>query len=233
MHDLLNEMILFEESTRQTETPEFRQWFGNSKVVDSNGDPLVVYHGTNQEINKFSKARSGENTRSESSYRGFYFTTSPEVADAYAEKAANTQVTDAPNHEKKINDYMRKIEQASRRGDHNTEERLTLEMEELEYGAIQEDPKGQNIVPVYLSIQNPFVIDADENVSDWREFDSQIGKAKKLKYDGVILRNIKDDPMNTFMVSNHYVVFKSNQVKSAIGNKGTFNSESDNIVESN
>lgn len=31
---------------RQTETPEFKAWFGDSKVVDASGKPLVVYHGT-------------------------------------------------------------------------------------------------------------------------------------------------------------------------------------------
>ena len=30
----------------QTKTPEFRRWFGDSKVVDADGKPLVVYHGT-------------------------------------------------------------------------------------------------------------------------------------------------------------------------------------------
>lgn len=30
----------------QTDTPEFRRWFGNSKVVDENDKPLVVYHGS-------------------------------------------------------------------------------------------------------------------------------------------------------------------------------------------
>ena len=29
-----------------TESPEFRRWFGNSKVVDRDGKPLVVYHGS-------------------------------------------------------------------------------------------------------------------------------------------------------------------------------------------
>lgn len=28
-----------------TETPAFKKWFGKSKVVDDNGNPLVVYHG--------------------------------------------------------------------------------------------------------------------------------------------------------------------------------------------
>jgi GGDEF domain-containing protein len=29
-----------------TDTPEFRAWFGDSKVVGANGEPLVVYHGS-------------------------------------------------------------------------------------------------------------------------------------------------------------------------------------------
>ncbi len=30
----------------KTETPEFKAWFGDSKVVDENGKPIVVYHGS-------------------------------------------------------------------------------------------------------------------------------------------------------------------------------------------
>lgn len=37
----------------QTDTPAFKRWFGDSKVVDENGKPLVVYHGTNKDITKF------------------------------------------------------------------------------------------------------------------------------------------------------------------------------------
>jgi hypothetical protein len=33
------------ESTDITKDPNFKKWFGNSKVVDNAGDPLVVYHG--------------------------------------------------------------------------------------------------------------------------------------------------------------------------------------------
>ena len=32
-----------------TDTPEFREWFGDSKVVDAEGKPLVVYRGMTQE----------------------------------------------------------------------------------------------------------------------------------------------------------------------------------------
>src|SRR5690606_3039708 len=38
-----------------TQTPEFRRWFGNSKVVDEHGRPLVVYHGTTAEFDTFER----------------------------------------------------------------------------------------------------------------------------------------------------------------------------------
>ena len=40
---------------KNTNDPAFKQWFGNSKVVDGDGDPLMVYHGTlfNDEIKSF------------------------------------------------------------------------------------------------------------------------------------------------------------------------------------
>jgi hypothetical protein len=67
----------------KTSTPEFKAWFGDSKVVDENGDPLVVYHGTpNGNFDQFSndaKSVSG-------SYhgRGFYFSSNPGEASAYS-----------------------------------------------------------------------------------------------------------------------------------------------------
>ena len=35
------------------ESKYFKKWFGGSKVVDENGEPLVVYHGTNADFDKF------------------------------------------------------------------------------------------------------------------------------------------------------------------------------------
>ena len=40
------------------ETPEFKEKFGNSQVVDDVGAPLVVYHGTQQRFRKFDPKRS-------------------------------------------------------------------------------------------------------------------------------------------------------------------------------
>jgi hypothetical protein len=41
----------------QTQTEAFKRWFGDSKAVDANGRPLVVYHGTNVGINEFKPSK--------------------------------------------------------------------------------------------------------------------------------------------------------------------------------
>ena len=63
--------------------PAFKSWFGDwenspensSKVVDENGEPLVVYHGSNENFFEFKNRLFG--------YRGFYFTDKKSVARSY------------------------------------------------------------------------------------------------------------------------------------------------------
>ena len=40
----------------------FKKWFGDSKVVDKKGNPLVVYHATNSEFNVFDRRKLGDFT---------------------------------------------------------------------------------------------------------------------------------------------------------------------------
>ena len=65
--------------TDQTNTPEFKAWFGDSKVVDANGKPLVVYHGTDAEFTEF-KASDGGLFGS-----GIYLTSDVEDASQYGD----------------------------------------------------------------------------------------------------------------------------------------------------
>lgn len=41
------------EQAGDTSSAAFKEWFGDSKVVDADGNPLVVYHGTNAEFDAF------------------------------------------------------------------------------------------------------------------------------------------------------------------------------------
>jgi hypothetical protein len=65
-----------------TATKEFREWFGDSKVVDADGKPLVVYHGTTSPKD-FGKFRTPA-----------YFTSSPDGARLFGEDAALQGVAD-------------------------------------------------------------------------------------------------------------------------------------------
>ena len=73
-------------------TPEFRAWFGNSKVVDEYGLPLVVHHGTNAQFEVFSKEKLGTNTIAESAKQGFFFTDNEYVAESYVQSAEDKMI---------------------------------------------------------------------------------------------------------------------------------------------
>jgi hypothetical protein len=68
----------------QTETPEFKSWFGESKVVDDGGAPLVVYHGTNRSFDEFAPSKGSSKTGNPNAQLGFFFTDSPVEASRYA-----------------------------------------------------------------------------------------------------------------------------------------------------
>lgn len=69
-------------------TEAFKNWFGDwennpndsSKVVDENGEPLVVYHGSDDEFNKFKK---GKNVFTRQT--GFYFSDNKNVSQKYGD----------------------------------------------------------------------------------------------------------------------------------------------------
>lgn len=58
-----------------TSSPAFQRWFAGSKVVDANGAPLVLYHGTSKDTD-FKAFKTGR--------RGAWFITDPKEASAYA-----------------------------------------------------------------------------------------------------------------------------------------------------
>jgi len=85
------------DTTISAKTSEFKSWFGDSKVVDKNGDPLQVYHGTN-------KTQQGEAFKYFDTYgseyglmgQGSYFTDNPDIASEYTQKGRGTSPTVYP-----------------------------------------------------------------------------------------------------------------------------------------
>lgn len=68
---------------RQTETPEFKKWFGDSKVVDEQNKPLVVYRGTRTNVSKLDTTN------------GVYFTDNTKAANIYAGETEGANVIPA------------------------------------------------------------------------------------------------------------------------------------------
>lgn len=161
------------------DTDAFKSWFGDSKVVDENGRPLVVYHGTpTGGFTEFDAGQSGRAGDPGIRGKGFYFSNNEGLADMYQTR---------PNH--------------GRTGIPQT-------------------------YPVYLSIRNPY--DGNKDVlgllgrgTDTSEIRRKI---ESSGYDGVIY--ILPDGKNI-----EFVAFNPNQIKSAIGNKGTFDPNNPSILE--
>jgi hypothetical protein len=190
-------------------TEAFKRWFGNSKVVDDNGDPLVVYHGT---LNDFSVFELGPKSNRVGNPDGYYFSPSARDASEYTEKRTFNNATKNIDVEQKL---------------------------------------GGRVMPVFLSIQNPFVegskvnsamyaqfekeLRADnENLGeDWiqsklNEFDSRkessfIGLFPNITFPPAAkTRVLEAGGYDGFKDGRHWVAIKPTQVKSATGNRGTY-----------
>ena len=157
-----------------TETPAFREWFGESAIRTADGAPMVAYHGTGSDFESFSADALGSNTGVADAREGFFFTSSGRDASEYAWK----------------------------------------------------DGQPGQVMPVYLSIKNPFVTDFVVTAANNREFAQIIKQAKDAGHDGVAAF------LDTFgRESSVFVAFRPEQIKSAIGNSGLFDPASPSLTD--
>jgi hypothetical protein len=89
--------LLTTKTNRPPQTEAFKKWFGESKVVDADGKPLVMYHGTN-------KSEQGDAFTQFDTYgsnyglmgQGSYFTDNPDLASSYTKKGRGDAPTVYP-----------------------------------------------------------------------------------------------------------------------------------------
>jgi predicted nucleotidyltransferase len=91
---------LNERQWAQVRTRAFKRWFGDwekaaeespstaktnsSKIVDENGEPKVVYHGSPFRFFRFDKTKLGQSTGADSAKEGFFFTDNKELAELFS-----------------------------------------------------------------------------------------------------------------------------------------------------
>ena len=69
-------------SDEVVDSPSFKKWFKDSKIVDKNGKPLVVYHGTTGNIEAFSKNKI-RIVDSDAPFNGFWFSNETNTSPAW------------------------------------------------------------------------------------------------------------------------------------------------------
>lgn len=206
---------LTEDQWLSVRTEAFKSWFGDwehdpenaSKVVDENGEPLVVYHGSPHVFTVFDVERSGENfNRSREDGGLLFFSSLPETA-----------------------------------------EDVLYDLEGRFPGTGLESAR---LYACFMRLRRPFMLDlgdasqrpfsgegVPENVKGspmaWYLFTHELrrgfdeGNAHGAGYDGVVLkgRNAYDGSPEVWGMATD-----SRQVKSAVDNRGTFDSDSPDIT---
>jgi hypothetical protein len=107
-------------TAKGTNSPFFRKWFGDSKVTNEDGSPMVVYHGTNSQIAKFSPML----VNLSKNMGGFWFTNNADIAQRHGNNLMSVYLNiknPMPAGEwwdsgKKVNSYAEFVHEVESRG---------------------------------------------------------------------------------------------------------------------
>lgn len=186
---------------QMVESPAFKRWFGNSAVVEPRQSsreparPRVMYHGTSRDFSSFDPNQIG---------------TGSTVFGSYDVNRAGFFFSPTPD--------------------------------EAAGYATQHGDAGASIMPVYLSIQKPLDLDrlsvddwrrlenvglnpaSMERMNAWELFDGEQGRdfvdsLKRAGYDGAVFSEMRHTDGQT---GETWVAFDQGQIKSATGNRGSF-----------
>lgn len=180
----------------------------SSKVVDENGEPLVVYHGTSTEFDTFRKgsvfATDNQGVADEYGSLGamplFMNIRNPYVVDAFGQSFDEIYNADG---KKKANKDLTE-EDYERLADAIFEGDITLAKEWF-----PKNEQGEvNLARAYG--------ETPRSTNEWADY------ARTKGYDGVIIRDVNDTVGVSNIRATDYITFNPNQIKSATDNIGTY-----------
>lgn len=204
----------------------FDKWFGKSVVRDPQGQPLTVYHGTPGDFDVFDKNRLGMGN--DQYGIGFYFTDQAQWAAQYTTTTGSTlpvylKITKPIIFEKQPRmTYTQAIKIANGLTRPHFNEFLK-DTYDTEYQGLANAKK--EYIDTYVGMD---IIDAGNNLFN----DIYKNHPDSWKFPSIFAAAVNRDGIIA-KVSGHffYIVFAPTQIKSAIGNKGTFKPRSENILE--
>ncbi len=272
----------------QTESKAFKAWFGNSKVVNPDGKPTVVYHGSpNPNFDKFSDNPASRATANQLAHMGIWFTSDTATADSFAipydddgEEIENARpggifpvylsLQNPKIYDRASDDEKATLMAENEKAFADLKKKYPLRIADSSFynSFYADDAKDRALRVEYerernrLEEERKFIANDDplEKLMDDRdEFAEWISGAKhergawrqryvetsdkretslKLRkklidqgYDGIILRGTVYDAAGK--KTDQYMAFQPSQIKSATGNRGTFDPKDERISFSN
>jgi hypothetical protein len=239
------------------DTPEFKRFFGDSKVVDANGEPKVMYHGTGQDILAFRGKQAD----------AIFLTDDPSFAEKFSKDSA-AWMSAHPEETLSKAELAQGVKDAiaAIRKDYKTRPEGKVMIDSLKAGTYadataeaqeylrnaykQMMPSGPNILPVYVSAQNPFDYQNPDHVEklikryksnndsqyvplgggNMGKVESLVTLIKKGSWEAIETDDIQE-AIQSLKFDGFYVqedgrknlaVYNPTQIKSATGNIGTY-----------
>jgi hypothetical protein len=189
-------------SLRQTNTPAFKQWFGDSKVVDEADKPLVAYHGTSKFEGYEFKPTKASNPAG--NIGGYYFSTLEREADEFAGGKEGSEVI--PVFLSISNPYI------------PGKSPVTDAMRKQYYDEMLYHNRGMSDEKV-VEYAKSKMYHLDERGTP---LSNAIGNERDGSASAAFQRIIKAGGYDGYHQDTHWVAFEPTQIKSAIGNIGTF-----------
>lgn len=192
-------------------TTNFKNWFGDwendpenaSKVVDENGEPMVVWHGRSAEFNTFEKkegVRFIMGLEDKVKAEGFFFSPDKGLAEEFASNSSRHRGGKA-----NVVPCFLNI-------------RKPMDLTGEDYDKIYEDVTGWEYMVGMDTQDNLWGIMDEEGMAD---------KIKEKGYDGAIFVEEVDDSYEPTKIS--YCALDANQIKSADDNNGDFSADNNDI----
>lgn len=210
------------------DTLAFKRWFGDSKIVNADGTPKVMYHGTGQDITEFEPKQA----------KAIFLTDKPSFAESFGYTSENFMIQDVLD---KMSESERK--ELTKQAEAVAKKNKTFAGDEIR-GLVAEKLKSRaNIMPVYVSAQNPFDY---ENPAHVEEVLKELGKQydtygrPRNKFAAADIKRgsweeiersttqkaIKALGFDAFYVQEggqkNLAVYEPTQIKSATGNYGAY-----------
>jgi hypothetical protein len=228
-------------------TPEFRGWFGQSKIVDAEGRPRVMYHGTARDITEFKPKQAG----------AIFVTEDPRFAEDFSYMSEvwmidhATQFLSEQEIKKAVAAGVMKMAQGMPK---QKQIQMLTQILQFPIDSVVRDPDATeirneiakrlpskpNILPVYVRAENPFDFENQGHLEAIRSMPGvpvHYQRIRRGEWSAIeepdVQEAIQKAGFDGFYITEggrkNLAVYDPNQLKSVTGNIGTYSKESKDI----